>query len=1123
MIKKDNLNFDVINLEGNINNNVALFAVTKLEKDSTFIIVLENKEDCKNYADFLKSNTSGIDVIYLNSWESEPYSFIYPNVYDIGNRLKAIHKIIENKKSKRIVICDIKALLQKFNNNLFYMQINKGDDISFSLLSQTLVQNGYKRVDEVIASGDFCIRGDIVDIFPSDSDTPYRIDFFGDTIEKIKKFDQISQRTISEVNSFELYGANEIVLNDNTIEKFKANYLENLKDSSSKFDDLVYNNVSNKINSLNFLNFLPLFSNYKLNNIFDILDKNVQFYLPFNFEIYINNIEKKVEENKEAFNINIKSDDLYLDKRSLFENLKSFKIYSNFLKGDKKEAYPFDNIKDIEKLRILGRENLFNHIKNISSTQNVILNLYSDTLTSEMNEKLGFPVVENLDFTKAVKGNYILKGNFFNSSFDYFGVPVYTENDLTGQAKKQTYAKLSKHNKGKSIIDFNEIEIDDYLVHYEHGIGQFKGIKNMDLHGKVHDLIQLQYANSTLFIPIENLDMLNRYGSKENLVALDNIGTSAWQERRARLKNKLKYMAEKLVRVAAKRLLAKIPVYQIQSEDYTKFLNEFEYLDTPDQVEATKDIEEDFAKGIPADRLLCADVGFGKTEIAMRACFLNYYNNFQSVVIAPTTLLVEQHFKSFKKRFASFKNIKIAKLSRLTPYGEAKKIKADLKAGKVDIVIGTHSLLAKTIEIQSLGLIVIDEEQNFGVAHKERLKNDYFNSHVLTLTATPIPRTLSLSFSGLKDLTVMSTPPIKRHSVITQLVQWNTNVIKDAVILEKTRNGQVFFVAPRIADLNIILSYLKDILPEIRIAVAHGQMAGKSLEKVMEEFADYKYDVLLSTSIVESGLDLERVNTIFIYRADNFGLASLYQLRGRVGRRDRQAYCYLSYLEETQLSVNAIKRLELINSLSSLGDSFKLASHDLDIRGAGNLLGEEQSGFIKEVGIELYQKMLETEVTNIKNKLYGNNDSVDDIEEFTTKIKLDESFLIPSFYIENSNLRLNMYQKFSNAKTGSELEELREELKDRFGDYPKEVENLFRVFEFKLIANSFNITELEINKNIASVSFYKNEPLNPEALLQKIYKFANVAKITNQNKLIYTSKKANSFEVLADVLEFIKI
>ena len=675
------------------------------------------------------------------------------------------------------------------------------------------------------------------------------------------------------------------------------------------------------------------------------------------------------------------------------------------------------------------------------------------------------------------------------------GVAVVTEQDMLGD--RLVRRKKRRKSADAFLAELASLSPGDLVVHAEHGVGRYEGLTSIQVGKAPHDCVALEYAGGDkLYVPVENIDVLSRYGSGESERAnLDRLGGEAWQRRKARMKERIREIAGELIKTAAMRATRPGQIAEVDSA-FPQFVHRFPYEETDDQDRAIGEVLEDLSSGKPMDRLVCGDVGFGKTEVALRAAFVAAMAGFQVAVVAPTTLLARQHFTNFTERFKGFP-IEIGRLSRLVPANEAKTTKEGLERGTVDIVIGTHALLAKSLKFKRLGLVVVDEEQHFGVTHKERLKALKADVHVLTLTATPIPRTLQMAMSGLRELSVIQTPPVDRLAVRTYVAPWDPVVVREALLREHYRGGQSFFVVPRIADLADIEEWLLEEVPEVKSITAHGQMAPSQVEERMSAFYDRKYDVLLSTTIVESGLDIPSANTLIVHRADRFGLAQLYQLRGRVGRSKTRAYAYLTTATNRQMTEGAEKRLQVLANLDSLGAGFQLASHDLDIRGAGNLLGDEQSGHIKEVGFELYQSMLEDAILEIKSGV-----SEVSAREYSPQINVEAPILIPETYVPDLDLRMGLYRRLGDLEDRQAVEEFAAEMIDRFGPLPDETKNLLTIVETKINCRKACITKLDVGAKGAVVSFIDSGFPDLSGLLAYVDRLKGQAKLRPDSKLV---------------------
>ncbi|MGA9797104.1 MAG: transcription-repair coupling factor, partial [Rhizomicrobium sp.] len=671
---------------------------------------------------------------------------------------------------------------------------------------------------------------------------------------------------------------------------------------------------------------------------------------------------------------------------------------------------------------------------------------------------------------------------------------VVAEQDILGDRMVRTRRSKRAQN---FLAEASSLAAGDLVTHIEHGVGRYLGLKTLEVTGAAHDCLELQYDGGKLFLPVENIELLTRYGADESNAQLDRLGGAGWQQRKAKMKERVREIAAELIRIAAARQLKSVPAADAPAGLYDEFCAKFPYQETEDQEKAIADTIEDLAKGRPMDRLICGDVGFGKTEVALRAAFVEAMSGNQVAVVVPTTLLARQHYRNFAERFKGFP-IKVRQLSRFVDAAEAKETKAGLASGDVNIVIGTHALLAKSITFSNLGMVIVDEEQHFGVSHKEQLKALRADVHVLTLTATPIPRTLQLALSGVRDLSLITTPPIDRLAVRTFVTPFDPLVIREALLREHYRGGQSFYVAPRIADLRDAEEFLKHTVPEVKAQVAHGQMSPSVLEDVMTAFYDRRIDVLISTNIVESGLDIPTANTMIVHRADMFGLSQLYQLRGRIGRSKARAYAYLTTPADKKLTETAERRLQVLQSLDQLGAGFSVASHDMDIRGAGNLLGEEQSGHVREVGIELYQEMLEEAVAQLRAGEAG----ADIPDQWSPQISIGTSVLIPESYVSDLTVRMALYRRLASIETRDDIERFAAEMIDRFGALPDEVKHLLDIVAIKHLCRIALVEKIDAGPKGAMLTFRNNTFPNPLGLVRLIGEHQSTMRVRPDQKVV---------------------
>lgn len=669
------------------------------------------------------------------------------------------------------------------------------------------------------------------------------------------------------------------------------------------------------------------------------------------------------------------------------------------------------------------------------------------------------------------------------------------------------------------LKEHNSLKKNDLVIHMEYGLGKFIGLETIEIDNIKNDLIRIEYKNSTsLLIPVENCDLLKKYSDFNENIKLDSLNSKTWSEKKARIKKRLRDIAKKLIEFAAARKLKKVQAFIANESEYEEFCNDFEFKPTKDQISATDDIKNDLSSGIIMDRLLCGDVGYGKTEVAMRAAFIvaNNKEKAQVIVITPTTLLCKQHYDKFIERFKNT-DINIRSLSRYNSKTEIDEIKNDLAKGKIDIIIGTHSILNEGIKFKNLGLVVIDEEQRFGVTQKEKLKELRLNTHILSMSATPIPRTLQMSMYGIKDLSLITTPPLDRNNIETIVCEYNDDKIREIIEKEISRGGLVFFVVPRITDIKEVEARLKLSMSDLKYCVVHGQMKNEKSNEIMEKFYNGEFRVLIATTIIENGIDIPTANTIIIYRANNFGLAQLYQLRGRVGRDKMQGYAYLTVKKTEKLSEEAHKRLDIIGAIKELGAGFVISSSDMDIRGAGNILGEAQTGHIKEVGIELYNQLLKEAIELIKD----GNETIGE-QEFYPEIKLGISTTIPSNYINNINIKIKYYRLIADITNSKEAEAICSEIEKEYGPITESLKNLMDMSLIKIECKKLNIQKISYNSGKILICFYKNKFANPENLIKYVISHPSIVKFKGEQLVFFTNRNLGIIENVNNMLELLK-
>ncbi len=1063
-----------------------------------------------------------IEILQIPSWDCLPYDRASPSLAVTARRMATLQALQQPSKTKQLVLTTIGAVVQRFMTPFRIRQtgerLTAGREISRDRLASLLQANGYFRVDTVAESGEFAMRGSIVDLVPAGSEVGLRLDFFGDEIETIRRFNPSDQRTIDRIEHFDLLPAVEALMDEESIRRFRTGYRERFGVTAT--GDPLYQAVSEGRRLSGMDHWLPLFEE-RMATIFDHVGHDAliirdggaasagQSRLDAISDYYDNRTKAQVAEPGSYRPL--PPEMLYLSAEELAAQFDAHAAHelSPFAQPDSARIVDFGIAagrdfapERAQKLNIY--EAVADHLKALlKSNSKAIIASYSAGARERLIGLLsdhGAPTLTEADGWQRAMGvrNAVAMVVLpIDHGFVTPEVALISEQDMLGD-------RLVRRQKRRKSADAFLAELaaltpGDLVVHTEHGIGRYEGLMSIPVGNSPHDCVALSYSGGDkLYVPVENIDVLSRYGSDSEHVSLDKLGGEAWQRRKSKLKERIRAIAHELLKTAAERALRAGAVVEIEDQAYASFVDRFPYEETDDQQRVIVEVLDDMASGKPMDRLVCGDVGFGKTEVAMRAAFAAAMAGHQVAIIAPTTLLARQHYSNFAERFRDLP-LKLGRLSRLVPSAEATATRDGLTDGTMDIVIGTHAVLAKSIKFKRLGLVIVDEEQRFGVTHKEQLKALKTDVHMLTLTATPIPRTLQMAMSGLRDLSVIQTPPVDRLAVRTYVMPWDPVVLREALLREHYRGGQSFFVVPRIADLTDIEEFLRTEISEIKYVTAHGQMSATQVEERMSAFYEKRYDVLLSTTIVESGLDIPSANTLIIHRADRFGLAQLYQLRGRVGRSKTRAYAYLTTEANRALTETAEKRLKVLGDLDSLGAGFQLASHDLDIRGAGNLVGDEQSGHIKEVGFELYQSMLEEAIMDAKADAYG---FMKPRGKFSPQITIDAPILIPDDYVPDLSVRMALYRRLNDLDEAQDIEGFAAEMADRFGPIPQPAQNLLRLIEIKQNALVAGVAKIEVGARGTLVSFHGDAPPNVPGLLAYVAKLGETAKLRPDSKLV---------------------
>ncbi len=1108
------------------------------ERSVVLMHVAREGQRAQAFRDALAFAAPEVEVLDFPAWDCQPYDRVSPQAAIEARRMTVLSRLARSKSSKerpRILSTTISALTQRVPPRAMVAKESfsaaPGNSVATDDLVAWLETNGFLRSGTVHDTGEYAVRGGIVDLFAPGMPQPVRLDFFGHTLESIRSFDPETQRSTGQMRALDLVPMSEVRITSETMRRFRQAYVTAF--GAQTRGDQLYDAISEGRRHQGMEHWLPLFYG-GMDTLFDyadgcpvLLDPMADNVAAERFKIILDHHEaREGAQNKPmaALYKPLPPDALYLDAAEWATTLAARPVL---------RVTPFDAPADaIDCGGRAGRSfaperadenaNVFDaavtHIREIQAAgRSVIVAGWSDgsrerlrTVLVEHGLKNAEPV-SSLAQALALPGKAAAVGVIpLEQGFETSRFVVIGEQDILGDRLIRNRKKTRRAQ--DFLQDVSALAANDLVVHVDHGIGRFVGLRTIEVGGAPHDCLELHYAEKAkLFLPVENLELLSRYGAEDAEAQLDRLGGAGWQSRKARMKNRIREIAHALIKIAAERAVRTAAKLTPPAGLYDEFCARFPYDETEDQAASIDAVLGDLASGHPMDRLICGDVGFGKTEVALRAAFASAINGGQVAVVVPTTLLARQHFKSFSQRFAGLP-IKVAQMSRMVSAAELKAAKAGVADGTIDIVVGTHALLGKTVSFKELGLVIVDEEQHFGVTHKERLKDMRAEVHVLTLSATPIPRTLQLAMTGVRDLSIIATPPVDRLAVRTTITPFDELMVREALLRERYRGGQSFYVCPRIEDLEEASAFLRSSVPEVKFVMAHGQMAATELEAKMTAFYEGQYDVLLATAIVESGLDIPQANTLVVHRADMFGLAALYQLRGRVGRSKTRAYALFTYPANKAPTLQAEKRLKVLQSLDNLGAGFELANHDLDIRGAGNLLGDEQSGHIKEVGFELYQQMLRDAIDALNA---GGSEEAPAEEAWSPAITVGVPVTIPDHYVPDLTLRLSLYRRLSTLHTDEEIESFGAELIDRFGDSPEEVRQLLKLTQVKALCRRAHVDKVDAGPKGVVIGFRDNHFADPAGLVKFVQKEGPRAKVRPDMRVAFMRE----FDTAAERLE----
>ncbi|USD66202.1 transcription-repair coupling factor [Vibrio sp. SCSIO 43136] len=1061
---------------------------------------------------------AAVDVKQFPDWETLPYDSFSPHQDIISDRISHLYQL--PSQDKGITVLPISTLLQRQAPREYLLQhtlmVKNGDRYSLESLRMQLEKSGYRNVDQVFGPGEYASRGSIIDLYPTGSSDPYRIDFFDDEIDSIRTFDPENQRSIDDMAEIRLLPAHEFPTTDSAIESFRQRWRQRFE--ARREPESVYAQVSKGTWPAGIEYWQPLFFE-QTETLFDYLPDNTLVLtvgdIESSIEQFLTDVAHRYDQRKvDPMRPLLPPEELWLKQDELFAQLKklaqvALSEESNSGRGgrDNITAKPLPDIASNQQskepfaaLRQFVESYAGKVIFSVESEgrREALLELLQPVKIKPVERQSLQHALEEGDKFHLVLGS--AEHGFIHQTPDF---ALICESDLLGDRVIQRRKKDRRAVNSDTVIrHLAELKPGQPVVHLDHGIGRYIGLQTLEAGGLVTEYVTLEYQDEAkLYVPVSALNLISRYsGGAEESAPLHKLGGEAWGKARRKAAEKVRDVAAELLDVYAQREIKKGYKFALDRGQYASFKSSFPFEETDDQAMAINAVMSDMCQAKAMDRLVCGDVGFGKTEVAMRAAFLATDNEKQVAVLVPTTLLAQQHFENFRDRFANLP-IRVEVLSRFKSAKEQKQILQDVSDGKVDIIIGTHKLLQNDIRFSDLGLLIVDEEHRFGVRQKEKVKSMRADVDILTLTATPIPRTLNMAMSGMRDLSIIATPPARRLAIKTFVRQHEESVIREAVLREVMRGGQVYFLHNNVETIEKAAADLEKLIPEARVTVAHGQMREQELERIMNDFYHQRFNLLVCTTIIETGIDVPTANTIIMDRADKLGLAQLHQLRGRVGRSHHQAYAYLLTPHPKALSKDAVKRLDAIASLEDLGAGFTLATHDLEIRGAGELLGDGQSGQIQSVGFTLYMEMLEQAVEALKE---GKEPSLDELLRDQTEVELRLPALLPDDYIPDINTRLSMYKRIASVSNDTQLAEMKVELIDRFGTLPEATQNLLAVSDVKLKANQLHIKKIEAHQKGGYFEFYPTADINPAFLVKLLQSAPQKYAMEGPTKLKFT-------------------
>ncbi|MDC9589657.1 transcription-repair coupling factor [Xenorhabdus sp. XENO-10] len=1076
------------------------------------LLVTKDMQNALRLRDEIQQFTPA-QINLMSDWETLPYDSFSPHQEIISNRLSTLYHL--PFMTKGALILPVNTLMQRVCPHEYLKKhalvMHKGQHLSRGKLRAELEHAGYRSVEQVLEHGEFATRGALFDLFPMGSEYPYRIDFFDDEIDSLRTFDVDTQRTLAEVEKISLLPAHEFPTDQDAIELFRSQWREQFE--VRRDAEHIYQQVSKKVLPAGIEYWQPLFFKQPLPTLFDYLPENTLLIT----QDFISAAERFWQDTKLRFESRgvdpmrplLSPERIWLPVNNLFSELKNWprvQVNNEALPqkaGNTNFAYQILPDLSVSAQQKAPLDKLRHFMEQFNGK--IVFSVESEGRRESVQELLSRIKINPIkisQLTDADKpGHFLIIGASEHGFIDEDNkLALICESDMLGvRVSRRRQDNRRTINTDTLIRNLAELRHGQPVVHLEHGVGRYQGLTTLEAGGiKAEYLILIYAGEDKLYVPVSSLHLISRYaGGAEESAPLHKLGGEAWNKARQKAAEKVRDVAAELLDVYAQRAVKPGFAFKQDSEQYQLFCQSFPFDTTPDQEQTINAVFDNMCQPIAMDRLVCGDVGFGKTEVAMRAAFLSIINNKQVAVLVPTTLLAQQHYDNFRDRFANWP-VHIEVMSRFRSAKEQQQVIDMAAEGKVDIIIGTHKLLQSDLCWKDLGLLIVDEEHRFGVRHKERIKAIRADVDVLTLTATPIPRTLNMAMSGMRDLSIIATPPARRLAVKTFVREYDSLVVRESILREILRGGQVYYLYNDVENIEKAKARLEELVPEARIVVGHGQMRERDLERVMTDFHHQRFNVLVCTTIIETGIDIPSANTIIIERADHFGLAQLHQLRGRVGRSHHQAYAYLLTPHPKAMTGDAQKRLEAIASLEDLGAGFALATHDLEIRGAGELLGEDQSGQMTSIGFTLYMELLERAVDALKN---GREPSLEDLTNNQTEIELRMPVLLPDDYIPDVNIRLSFYKRIANAQDNAELDELKVELIDRFGLLPDPGRQLLQSASIRLIAQQLGIKRIEAHEKGGFIEFSSNNKVDPNYLIGLLQMQPNVYRLDGSSKL----------------------